>query len=145
MVRAIAFLEEKESENFFKLYICDIQRAFGKGLETAENSEKSSKFDKNFEGSCLKKEDFRVYNAQLSQKKTIKDIINVKINHANLEDGGIEGPGSNQNGNSETGALMGKNKIHSEANPDDGKSGLKVKKYTSLSRSSNVAINAKPS
>ena len=59
MVRAIAFLEEKESENFFKQYICDIQRAFGQGLEKTENSEKSSKFDKNFEGSCLKKDDFR--------------------------------------------------------------------------------------
>jgi len=40
---------------------------------------------------------------------------------------------------------MGKNRVHSEANPDDGKQGLKKKKYTSLSRSSNVAINAKPS
>ena len=62
MVRSIEFLEEKESENFFKLYVEDIHRAFGLDLVENETSEKISNFDKNFEGSCLKKEDFRVYS-----------------------------------------------------------------------------------
>lgn len=35
MVRSIEFLEEKESENFFKLYVEDIHRAFG--LDLVEN------------------------------------------------------------------------------------------------------------
>jgi hypothetical protein len=36
MVKAITFLEEKEQESFFKLYIQDIKRAFGK-LEKNED------------------------------------------------------------------------------------------------------------
>jgi len=69
-------------------------------------------------------------------------MLNVGINIGNSEDGGNEAGGMNQVRNSETGLQMGKNKVHSsEANPDDGKSGLKMKKYTSLSRSSNVAVN----
>ena len=95
----------------------------------------------------MKKEDFRVYNAQLAQKKPIRDIINVKINHGNPEDGGMEMANHTMKQASEASGLMaGKNKVqHSEANPDDGAGGLKMKKYTSLSRSSNVAINTKPS
>lgn len=83
MVRAIEFLKQKESENFYLDYWRDLKKAFGPGQKVDLNELVKQEFDTNFEGSSMELTDFRIYQEfhkpeNLKLQKTVIEILDVR-------------------------------------------------------------------